>query len=148
MKIVIDKREQLPLEFKIGDIIKEVIYESRPWADYWGMDDKGREYPISFERKSLGDLFGTLTSGMERFKKMLNKAQSMDCQVYLLIESNLERVLEGYEHSQVSGEQIMKTIFSLKVRHGLEPIFCNNRNEMKQHIVQTYLALERNWAKS
>lgn len=147
MIIKVDTREQIPLEFKIGEVIKEVRVETLPFADYWGESNEGKEYPIMFERKGLGDLYGTLTSGMSRFKRMLEKSAKMECQVYLLIESSLEQVYKGYEHSSVSGEQIVRTIFSLKVRHGLEPIFCNNRFEMKAHIVNTYSAIERNWKK-
>ena len=147
MIIKIDSREQAPLEFKVGDIVKEVRVEGLPFADYWGESDDGYEYPIVFERKGLGDLFGTLTGGMDRFKRMLEKADAVQAQVYLLIEGSLEKVYKGYEHSQVSGDQIVRTIFSLKVRHGLEPIFCNSRHEMKAHIVETYEALERNYAK-
>lgn len=147
MVIIQDTREQLPLDFKVGKLVKAVRVEGRPFGDYWGETDDGKEFPVVFERKGLGDLFGTLTSGMERFKRMLDKAALAEAQVYLLIEGSVETVYQGYEHSQVPGEVIMKTIFSLKVRHGLEPVFCNSRQEMKAHIVETYSALERCYSK-
>lgn len=147
MIIIQDSREQAPLEFKVGRLVKEVRVQGMPFADYWGQSDDGQEYPVVFERKSIGDLFGSLTGGMDRFKRMLERAKSVDVQVYLLIEAPIEKVYQGYEHSQVGGDQIVRTIFSLKVRHGLEPVFCNSRNEMKAHIVETYSAIERMWTK-
>ena len=147
MIIIQDSREQTPLEFVVGRAVREVRVQGMPFADYWGSDDEGKEFPVVFERKSIGDLFGTLTGGMERFKKMLDKAEVVGVQVYLLIDGTLEQVYQGYEHSSVPGEQIVRTIFSLKVRRGLEPIFCKSKLEMKAHIVETYQAIERNWSK-
>lgn len=145
MIIIQDSREQTPLEFRVGGLVKEVRVQGMPFADYWGMADNGQEYPVVFERKSIGDLFGTLTGGMERFKRMLDKAEKVGVQVYLLIDGTLDQVYRGYEHSSVSGEQIVRTVFSLKVRRGLEPVFCGSKNEMKAQIVETYAAIERNW---
>lgn len=146
MKILVDSREQAPLTFKVGEVVKAVEVRGLPWADYWCEID-GRELPVSFERKSIGDLFGTLTGGMERFKREIERARDMECAFYLAIEGTMSEVYAGYKHSTVPGERIIKTIMTLRVKYGVEPIFCNNREEMKAQIVETFSAIERNWRK-
>ena len=146
--IIQDSREQQPLDFSIGKRVIRVEVKGMPWADYWGSTEEGIEFPISFERKNMGDLFQTLTSGMDRFKRELERASKMDCRVYLAIEGSLSDVYAGYEHSSVSGNQIVKTLMTLRVKYGVEPIFCNSTHEMKAQIIETFEAIERNYKKA
>jgi len=148
--LLVDTREQLPLEFEDG-IFSEIRYEGLAFADYhcqyvYGEKiDEQRTIPIVFERKSIGDLFGTLTRGHDRFKRMLSKARECNAEVCLLIEGSMWDVASGYEYSSVSGDTILKTVFSLWVRHGIIPVFCNDRLEMARFIEETYEAVGRNY---
>ena len=90
-----------------------------PVGDY-GCMVKGEHCPVIFERKSMGDLFGTMTQGYNRFKKMLAKAKELKVKVILLIEKPYHEVLEGYEHSQFKGESMLKKLATLHVRYDLD----------------------------
>lgn len=149
MIIYEDNREQDPLKFLIGKRVSKVIRKYLPFADYWASDtEDSNEYPIVWERKSLGDLYGTLTKGMNRFKAEIARCKDMDCTMYLGIEATMKQVYDGYEFSSVSGQKIMRTLMTLRVKYGVEPVFCESKHELKAHIVETYEAIERNYAKS
>lgn len=147
--LLVDSREQAPLNFFIGEgeVVKAIETVCLSFGDYAAMTEEGVTMPVSFERKSLSDLFGTLTSGMERFKKEIARAKAANATLYIIIEGSISDVLNGIAHSSVSGEQILKTLNMLRVKHGVDHIFCNNRAEMKNQIVHTFWAIERNWKK-
>ena len=148
--LLVDSREQLPLDFKEG-VFDKVEVEGLAFADYhcqyiFGetIDDQ-RTIPIVFERKTLPDLFNTVTRGHDRFKRMLDKVREADYEAVLLIEGSMRDVVNGTEHSSVDGNAILKTVFSLWVRYGLMPVFCNDRREMARFIEETYTAVARNY---
>lgn len=145
LKLIVDSREQKPLEFREG-IFDKIEVEGMPVADYWCMVDE-REVPLCFERKSLGDLFGTMTHGYERWKRQMKKAQDFGLQMILLIEGSMRDVGKGYEHSQFSGDSMLKKLAMLRVKYDLEYHFCNDRREMARHIEEMFSAVARNWEK-
>ena len=57
LTLLIDTREQRPLKFKEGKIFTEIKSECLPYGDY-ACELDGFRFPLFFERKSLGDLFG------------------------------------------------------------------------------------------
>lgn len=142
--LIQDSREQAGLldEFKKG-VFDEIVTRGLPYGDY-ACEIEGKAVPIVFERKGLGDLFGTLTSGSKRFRRVIQKANKAGCQFVLLVEGTLRDVAGGYEHSSVAGDTIIKTVFSNWVRHGLTPVFCPDRRTMARVIEETYTAVARN----
>lgn len=144
MKILIDTREQLPLKFE-----KDVVVESRRLdvGDYMAEID-GKVVPIAFERKGLGDLFGTMTQGYDRFKKEMMRAKESNTKLILVIEGSLSDVLEGYSHSQFEGKSMVMKLSMLTVKYDLTVHYFNNREEMARHIFEFYDAIERYWKKS
>ena len=146
LELICDSREQDSLinEFKAG-IFDFVSISGLPVADYMiKLEDK--ECPILFERKGLGDLFGTLTHGIKRFKRELEKAEEFNCQVVLLIEGTMRDIVDGYEHSSVEGQQILRTVFTLFVKYGVIPVFCPDRRSMAKFIEEIATALQRNYS--
>lgn len=143
--IKVDSREQLPLEFSIGSRVDDVIREGLPYADYW-CEIGGKEIPIVVERKGLGDLYGTMTSGYERFKRMMDKAKRDKIQIVLAIEGTMRQVAMGYEHSKYSGESMLKKLFMLWVKYDLVPIFCEDRASMARMIEELFDAIRRNYS--
>lgn len=101
--------------------------------------------PIYFERKSLADLFGTLTSGHKRFKAELQLAKKMGFQLILAIEGTLTDVLTGPKYSSVSGIVIIRQIMTLWLKYGLTPIFFSSREEMARTIKEFYFSYGRNF---
>lgn len=147
MKIIIDQQEKLPLPFKVGGNISEVKTLHRPFADYWCEWEDGSEMPICFERKSVQDLYATLSSddGLRRHKIKIEKAKAVDMTMYLIIDGTLEDVLDGCKHTKVEPEPLVKRVFTFKVKYGLHPIFCQNPEEMVRYMTETWEAVGRNF---
>lgn len=141
----IDSREQLPLEFRPG-IFEEIHTEGLPVGDYWA-ELEGVEIPMAFERKAKGDLFGTMTQGYERFKREMDRAKEANLSLVLLIEGSMADIAQGYEHSQYSGESMLKKLAMLRVRYDLEYHFFNSRREMARYIEEIFDAVRRNYKK-
>ena len=138
-----DSREQLPLEFRPG-VFDEIVTKGMPFADYW-LEIEEKEVPIMFERKGLGDLFGTMGNGYERFKLEMGKAKQMECHLFLLIEGSMQQVWQGYEHSTISGDSMLKKLAMLRVRYDLDVHFFNSRREMARFIEEIFSAVVRNY---
>lgn len=148
-----DNSEQLPLDFsKYFEHRKRV---SLDYADYWCEVKYGEQeherytMPIVFERKGLGDLYGTLTrtENHDRFIRMLDRAKDCSSHVCLAIETNLSTTLQGYEHSTVAGNTMMKILATMRVRYDLEVLFFSGRAEMTRWIAEVFRAFHRNWEK-
>ena len=148
MIIQIDSREQAPLNFKVAGNISKVETMGLLFGDYQAMLEDGTPIPIAFERKSCADLYSTLTHGHDRFKRELERAKKHAFQLYLIIEGSLSDVLEGASHSKVEPDTLVKSLFTFKVKHGLEPVFCKDRDEMVRYILETFEAFGRNWKKA
>lgn len=118
-----------------------------PVGDYWCEID-GEDVPICFERKGLGDLFGTMTTGYERFRKNIAKAREFNFKMILLIEGNMREISKGYKHSSFDGESMLKKLATLHVKYDLEYHFFNDRREMARFIEETFLAVLRHWQKT
>jgi ERCC4-type nuclease len=93
-----------------------------------------------FERKSIGDVFGTMTSGYKRFRREIFRAKTSGIVLILIIEGSLSKVARGYKRSRVHPQQIVKTLFSLWVRYGIVPVFAKDRMESAEIIVQYFTA--------
>lgn len=138
----IDTREQKPLEFRDG-IFDEIVVAGFPTGDYW-CEINGSEVPLCYERKSLGDLYSTMTSGYPRFKKEMERAKEAGLKLVLLIEGSMREVAAGYEYSQYSGDAMMKKLAMLYVKYDLEYHF-GDRRELARRIEETFTAVARHW---
>lgn len=146
MKLVVDSREQDPLDFKAdGKVVSEVTYDGLPFGDYWTFYESGEPMPIAWERKNISDLFGTLTSGMERFKREIARATENKFKLVIVIEGSISEVIAGTKYSSVAGSTILKTLNTLWVKYDVEHRFCNNRSEMKRIILEGAEAVGRNF---
>jgi hypothetical protein len=150
MKIYCDTREQRPLEFEVDGEVSEVITTKLPYGDYaCGWEDKEGKHvkfmPLFFERKSLGDLYGTMGKGMERFKKEIERANDDGSKLIIIVEACFAEVKNGYEHSKMEGESILKTLHTLWVKHDVPYILCNDRKDMKETILHFFSSIGRNF---
>jgi len=144
LKLIIDSREQLPLDFNEA-AFDEVEVRGMPVGDYWAELD-GKEIPLCFERKSLGDLFSTMTTGYGRFKKELARAKEAGLTVILVIEGSMREVAAGYDYSRYKGDSMLKKLAMLRVRYDLEFHFFNDRREMSRYIEEIFSAIRRSWS--
>jgi ERCC4-type nuclease len=144
LKIIIDTREQRPLEFE-HPYITEVIRQKLIVGDYCAEYTDGHKPSIIFERKSLEDLFGTLSQGYKRFKKEIIKAKENKILLIIIIETSLTRISKGINESQRSGEEITQQLFTLLIRYRLPFVCCKDRVEMTRYIIEFYLAYGREY---
>ena len=143
--IIQDSREQKPLDFKGIEGVEKVEVMGLSFGDYSGIVC-GKPAPIIFERKGMGDLFGTMTSGYERFKREMERARESNMTLIILVEGTYSDVWQGIEHSQFDGPSMVKKLATLMVKYDLHTWFCESRRVMARRIVDTFSAIERNYA--
>ncbi len=143
MQIIIDSREQMPLDFVEARVGKPIVRKLN-YGDY-ACEIGGVLVPVVFERKSVGDLFGTLGKGYGRFKREYLRAKKDGAKLILIVEDRLKGIACGYKHSRIPGSQILQQMFTLWVRHDIIPVFAGDRHQMARYIEETFLAIERNW---
>lgn len=144
MEILIDTREQTPLEFH-HEYITGVNRMKLEVGDYGVKFFDGYTPPLFFERKSKNDLFISLGKDYKRFKRELLRAQENNMQLILIIECSITDILKGSKYSMIEGITIIKKLFTLWVRHNLAFICCRNRDEMSIYIAEFYSAIGREY---
>ena len=100
MKIVIDTREQTPLDFGRYDC--EVVRGGLATGDY---SIFGLESLAAVERKSEDDLLGCLTRERDRFERELARARGMEL-FAVVAETTWERLARGMYRSRMRPEQL------------------------------------------
>lgn len=122
MKIIIDSREQLPLfhgakqTLIVGDYTTKVLHGK-----------------FHIERKSLQDLYGTLTSGNQRFKRELFRAVWHRIAIVVYVEGSFsdfvnKRFPKGAER-KYSKEGLEKLVVAFEKTYFLQFVWHKNRVE-------------------
>ena len=90
LKIFIDTREQKPLSFDLSESMK---------LDFGDYTAAGKDYSYTYvDRKSAGDFIGTLgVNNLERFRNELSRARDLDCYLFVVVESSLDKI---YKHNR------------------------------------------------
>ena len=140
MKIVIDTREQVRIEFK-----NEVIIEKMDEGDYGCIFNDGTKSKTIFEKKNIPDLFSTLSKNYERFKREIERAKEKEITLIIIVVASLRRVLQGCSHSQRTPISIVRQLFTIRIRYGIECVFCTDREEVSNYITHYFLAEEREY---
>lgn len=146
MIILSDTREQAELDFSGIEGVEKVEKFGLAYGDYTALVGKNNKpVPIVFERKGFSDLWGTMTSGYERYKREMERAKADNIKLVLIIEGSYTDVWNGFERSQVSGGSMLKKLATLYVKYDHEYIFCESRRVMARRITDTFSAIERNY---
>jgi ERCC4-type nuclease len=144
--ILADTREKSRLEFCHPDIAFTKKHKLDV-GDYCIKFSDNSIPLVIFERKSIGDLFGTLTGSYDRFKAEVIRSREAGITLILIIEGTFSKVLKGYDHSNprnprtkvhMDGLRIIRTLFSLWVRYDVVPVFCKDREEMQEYILKKH----------
>jgi len=143
--ILCDTREQRPLKFRRTGNITGTVREKLDVGDYAVRFSDGSVPPIRFERKGLGDLFKTMTRDYSRFKREIEMARDTRLKLIIIIESSLEEVSHGYPYSKYPGPSCVRKLFTLWIRYGVLPVFCESREEMVRYITETFSAVGREY---
>ena len=118
-----------------------------PVGDYGVRDPEGRLFPLVIERKSKGDLFGTLATGFDRFKKEIGRAREAKIQLVLVIEATRSEVANGFKYSMRSGSAVVKQVNTLFVKYDIPYIYAQNSFEAARIIEDIFGAVVRNYGK-
>lgn len=149
-RLIQDSREQLPLTFN-ADKFHEVVVEGLPVGDYvveiW-TGSTWQQVPFAVDRKSLNDLYGTMTSGYDRWKRCMERAKESGCHLVLAIEETMTTVHSGCKYSTFTGDSMLKKLAMLEVRYDLEVRYFNGRREMSRWIEEIADAMQRNYSHS
>lgn len=123
LKIVVDTREKKPYTFK-GHIIKRRALES---GDYSLL---GYTKKIIIERKSLADLFGTITvkKNLIRFTKELERLRKIPYW-FILVDASPTSISKGFRHSRANGFATLCFLFELIFKYNGRILFAKSRDE-------------------
>ena len=149
MKLLVDTREQAPLEFP-QTVGVEVVPTALPIGDYSASYGE-RLDPTVIERKSISDLFTSFTSGYEAERAKILKAIVLNLSYVLAIETTASEVLKGHSYwksgevheSKKTGLAMIRQLMMLQAKYGIAVWFCTTRKEMAWRILEYFLAKER-----
>lgn len=128
MEIIIDSREQKPLTFTGHKTITRKLHE----GDY---NIQELIPAIVIERKSLPDLYQTITTGHERFKKEILRSTGRT--FYIFIEGTLEEFYSkrwSDRPLKIKSDTLKKIIETMVKKYNLLIIECKDRDEMSEKI--------------
>jgi len=126
LQIVVDTREQTPLNFKDVTIVKN----SLNFGDYAVL---GKEQGIVIERKSLPDLIGSCVAQYERFTREFQRAKDAGAYLIVLCEESLNTA-QNYPYIpylrrfiKTPPEAVFHNVRELMQNFGFQFVFCDGR---------------------
>lgn len=144
--IICDSREQQGLSFP--DLQVEI--KSLNYGDY---TSKLADNFVYIERKSLADMIGTLSSGLERFKREIERAFLDNSYIIVVIEAELSKALSfNYlpyisRHTKASPEFIFSNLRNLLQNYtNIQFLFTENRTN-SQILIPKILSNQRVYSK-
>jgi len=114
--IIQDTREQTPLVFTN----LPVVVDGLTTGDY---SVRGLEDDFAVERKTLPDLFGSLTSGRERFMRELQRMQAFPFRRLLVIGSESEISMGSSRAKGINPKAILHSLAAIEAR-GVPVVFA------------------------
>ena len=147
VKIIIDSREQSPLEF---DGI-ETIRQGLDVGDYALLTPEGIT-SIRIERKSIADLFSSFTHKYDSEKGKILRAKEAGLEYVLAIEATALTIRRGYRYwkdgqfyeVEKTGIAQVRQIFTIEQRYGIKVWWCAGREEMA-FMIKEYLITRTRW---
>ena len=123
-KIFIDSREQTALPFKNSEAKKLIVGDYCPSEEFF--------CNVFVERKSLYDLAGTLTAGLDRFKREIERAVDLGLYLVVVTESSF---VDAFDYSpknsfsqRIGGAYLFNKIrLLMKEYNNIQFVFAPNR---------------------
>lgn len=145
--VAIDTREQLPWTFtgltagskdRYADIVVRTEVVTLPAGDYGIVELPG----IAIERKSLGDLYSTLTAGRQRFVRELERLSELDFAA-VVVETSFQQIAQNPPPmSRAKPRSIVGSIIAFSQRYPVAWVMPGNRRLAEGFCYRT---LERFW---
>jgi len=142
--IVIDSREQHPLEFPSREI--KTTVEALDVGDY-AIKINGKLANIRIERKSISDLFSSFSGiNYSRERGKIHRAKSIGARYIIAIEGSCSDCRKGYRYYQggqwhesgKDGLTQVRQLMTISQKYGVEVWYCADRTDMAFRI-QEYL---------
>lgn len=125
LHIIVDNREQIPFEFPHAHAEPGTL----KFADYYCTN--GGSPSIYIERKTTNDLIGTLSSGMERFCRELDRSIEAKAIIVVLVEETLDNCMRfKHKKTAITPEYVLRNVRDLIQKYqNLQFLFVKNREE-------------------
>lgn len=128
MQVIVDSREQNP--FWTGRFCFKTALNVGDYTTYELLNK------FHVERKSLVDLYGTITKGNVRFKKEILRAKHAGIRLEVVIEGTKkdfkDKKFYGGAERLVSGETLIKIINTIQRNHNLIVHWCKDRESARK----------------
>ena len=151
MIVLCDTREQRCLDFSSFPGVTGVRHIKLDFGDY-AVEFEGKlagmKAPIVWERKSMGDLWGTMTSGYPRFRREMERAKEAKTKLVLAVEADYADVLNGFDRSEFTGDSMVQKLATLWAKYDLDCWYAGSRKLMARMIYETASAIGRHYAKT
>jgi hypothetical protein len=138
-EIMIDSREQLPLEFNNRTLVTNL-----PFADY-ALNDMEMSKHGFIERKSVNDLYGTMIASYMRFQKELNRARNAGAYIVVIVEGSFAEVSnypQSSKHIRIAPEVIWHRVRTLiQDNDHIQFLFVNNRDDSSKAIKRIFTSM-------
>jgi len=127
--VIVDTREQLPYGFdniEVGGqrLIVPTDFQTLQTGDY---SIRGMENLVTIERKSVGDFYGSITSGRSRLEAEFQRMEAMQFSA-IIVEGRLESVLESMLHGRrITSQAVRATVASWSVKYKTRWLFVASR---------------------
>ncbi len=105
--IIVDTREQCPLVFDCPTVVRAL-----PEGDY---SAEGIEHAFIVERKTVGDLVGSLSAERDRFRRELLRLNAYPFR-RLLVVGRQEDILSGRYRSKMNPRAIIHSLHAIEAR--------------------------------
>jgi len=126
--LMVDSREQKPLwshtekvRMSVGDYTTCLLQDS-----------------FVIERKSPGDLYGTITADHSRFRREIIRAKDEGKRMAVYVECShnafVTKKFPRGEYLKFPGETLAKIVATISLKYDLEFVWCRNRDDMKKKI--------------
>lgn len=137
MILIIDTREQLPFQYKtcrwlkleVGDYTSNLLLNK-----------------FHIERKSLEDLYQTITKGHLRFKKEIIRARHYGIEMEVFVEGTKAdfeaKKFYGGPQRKISGETLIKILDTTSCRHLVTFRWFKNRKTCQKALIQKLIEVE------
>ena len=128
--VAVDTREQMPFTFSdLHQNLKRLrVYKNVQTLKTGDYSIVGFENRVCVERKSKQDLFGSVSSGRDRFERELGRMSKME-RACVVVECSMQSVKQGLEQSQMDPMNVLFTMISWAGRYRVPWMFCETRGE-------------------
>ncbi len=138
MKLIVDTREQKPLWTPPCSEIKEIQRKKLDVGDYTTDKLLNR---VHAERKSPGDLYGSIIQGHKRFKIMLNRAVEKSIILNVFVECPKEVFINKRWNPRAKRllakpEVLDRILTTISSRYYVNFVWCLDRDDMRDKMLR------------